>query len=129
MATVYDFYSDINVNYIIDRQSSDIKKEYDIEAIKNSIRNILTTRKMERRMLPEFGASLEQILFEPMDDVTAKRIGEVILNELKTWEPIISLTDVNVTSDIENLCYFVTINYEILSPSLGYDSVSFVLQG
>jgi uncharacterized protein len=129
MATVYDFYSDINVNYIIDRQSSDIKKEYDIEAIKNSIRNILTTRKMERRMLPEFGASLEQILFEPMDDVTAKRIGEVILNELKTWEPRISLTDVNVTSDIENLCYFVTINYEILSPSLGYDSVSFVLQG
>lgn len=124
-----DIYSDINKNYYIDRQTSDFKKEYDVDAVRNSVINILTTKKMERRMLPEFGASLEQLLFEPITDLTSERIRRVIEEALNNWEPRVEVTAINIKADEDNMMYNIIVEYNILSPSMSQDRVEIVLQG
>ena len=93
-------YSDINSNYSRDLKTSDFKIDENNNAIKNSLRNILLTKKMERRMLPEFGSSLEQLLFEPIDNDTAKRIGSIILDEIDYWEPRINILNIEVIQSL-----------------------------
>lgn len=126
MAT--EVYSDIDNSCERDLRTFDLKKSVDINAIRNSLRNILQTRKMERRMLPEFGASLEQLLFEPIDDVTAKRIGSIMIDEITYWDPRITVSNVSVIANEDMMRYDITLSYNIQSSSISRDVINFVLQ-
>lgn len=122
-------YSDINSNYSRDLKTSDFKVDENNNAIRNSLRNILLTKKMERRMLPEFGSSLEQLLFEPIDNDTAKRIGSIILDEIDYWEPRINILNIEVIADEEKNSYEINIVYDIKTVEMSSDKISFVLGG
>jgi hypothetical protein len=129
MAT--DIYSDVNPEYIRDttKGTMDLTKDLDEDAVKNSIRNILMTKKLERRMLPEFGASLEQMLFEPMDENTSHKIGNIILEEIEYWEPRVEVTNVTVESDIDKSLYQIKLEYNIKTVSgINTTDIEFVLQ-
>jgi uncharacterized protein len=123
-----EIYSDLHPNFVRDLQTKDLKKSININAIRNSIRNILQTRKMERRMMPEFGASLEQLLFEPIDEVTGKRIGSAMIEELRYWEPRINVTALNVISDPDFMRYDIILEYRIQSVNISHDVIEFTLQ-
>lgn len=125
MAT--EVYSDIKLDFFIDPKTKDLAKSIDIEAVKNAIRNVLLTRKMERRMLPEFGASLEQLLFEPIDETTAKRIGKIIIEELTFWEPRVTVSQVSVIPDEDNMRYDITLFYSVQSSKISKDNIQFTL--
>ena len=78
------------------RNSGDIKADNDIDAIKNSIRNIFNTRKGQKILSPEFGASIDQFLFERVDNFTGNIIGQTILDNLQKFEPRIEVIKINV---------------------------------
>jgi len=125
-----DVYSDIDINFGTNVKTKDLNKNSNINAIKNSIRNILQTRKMERRMLPEFGASLEQLLFEPIDESTAKKIGTLMIEEVEFWDPRVHIENIDVIADEDNFRYDINMMYSIrLSTNSNNDVISFVLQG
>jgi phage baseplate assembly protein W len=124
-----EIYSDINQDYYRNTKSKDLTKEINALAIKNSLRNILLTGKTQRRMMPEFGASLEQMLFEPIDTITAKRIGSIIVDEITFWEPRVDIITVDVIADEEKCRYDINIEYEIKTANLSTDSIGFVLGG
>jgi len=110
--TIKDVYSDFDGE--MSRQSDgDVKRITDYDSVKASIRNILQTSKGSRRMMPDFGASLEKFLFEPMDDNTARRIGATILEELTYWEPRIVVENVNIEADYDNLQYNISLSFTI----------------
>lgn len=67
--------------------------------VRESIQIILTTERNERLLLPGFGGSLGQFLFEPNTVTTRHRIAERITRELGRWEPRISVESVNVEAD------------------------------
>lgn len=85
----------------------------DEDAIKQSIRTILTTRFGEREMQPEFGCNLHSILFQPMDVFTAISMEEIIITAIEKWEPRVLISSVNVTPDPDNNIYEVSISYTI----------------
>jgi len=110
--TIKDVYSDFDGE--MTRQSDgDVKRITDYDSVKASVRNILQTSKGSRRMMPDFGASLEKFLFEPMDDNTSQRIGACILEELTFWEPRITIENVNIEADYDNLQYMITLSFTI----------------
>jgi uncharacterized protein len=119
-------YTDLNIKLVRNIKTSDITIDVEIEAIKNSVRNILQCKKMERRMLPDFGTMLERLLFEPIDNDTSNQIGEIILNELSFWEPRIRVNNINILPDEDNLKYNIGISYTILSLSKN-DKIEFSL--
>jgi phage baseplate assembly protein W len=47
----------------------------DENAVKNSLINLFSTMRGSRRMIPQFGTSLYNYLFEQLDDTTAYAIG------------------------------------------------------
>jgi len=123
-----NIYSDINSEFKKDIKTNDLVKDYDKDAIRNSVRNILMTKKMERRMMPQFGASLEQLLFEPIDNFTAKKIGSIIIEEITYWEPRISISNVTVQSNIDDMMYQIKLEYNIKTVSgINTDEIEFVL--
>jgi phage baseplate assembly protein W len=94
--------------------SSDILVDKDIEAIKNSIRNIFTTKKGQKILNPQFGSSLDQYLFTPITTPNAKAIGNQILNEVNLYEPRITISNVIVTPDIDKNLYYIQVYYNLL---------------
>lgn len=66
------------------------------EAIKNSIKNILTTRIGTLPGKPTFGSELYRIIFEPIDHITKDIINTYIIGALVKWEKRIQVTDIEV---------------------------------
>ncbi|MAS44935.1 hypothetical protein SAMN05444336_1011220 [Albimonas donghaensis] len=70
-----------------------------VENIRESIRIILTTERLERVMLPAFGAGLKRFLFRPDTAATHRLIEEAIAQTLKRWERRIEVESVRVETD------------------------------
>lgn len=94
--------------------SKDIRVDNDIEAIKNSVRNILTTKKGEKILAPEFGSSLEQYLFEPVTEVYGRLIGQEILNDIENFEPRIRVEKIKVVPQPDENQYQILLVYSFL---------------
>jgi phage baseplate assembly protein W len=69
---------------------------YDINSIQVSIVNILTTSKGERCMLPNFGASLKDFLFENISDTMANKVAENIKKEINYWDDRVIVNGITI---------------------------------
>jgi uncharacterized protein len=67
--------------------------------VRESVRVILMTARRERLMLPEFGGSLDEFLFEPNNVTTRHLIADRITRTLAAWEPRIAIESVEVEED------------------------------
>jgi phage baseplate assembly protein W len=94
--------------------SKDILVDEDILAIKNSIKNIFSTKKGEKILAPEFGSSLEQYLFQPVSESFGRLIAQEIINDLTTYEPRVEVEKVKVLADPDKNQYDILIAYRFL---------------
>jgi phage baseplate assembly protein W len=95
--------------------SADITSDFDINAVKNSLYNIFTTRPGQKILNPSFGASLDQFLFESVDNIKAKIIGDTIYNAITKYEPRINVLGVQVMPMPDQNEYYIIIQYKILN--------------
>jgi phage baseplate assembly protein W len=93
---------------------NDIIVDVDLEAIKNSIRNIFTTKKGQKILNPDFGCSLEQYLFTPITESNARAIGNEILRGIAKYEPRINVNNVFVLPNIDRNLYNISVYYTLL---------------
>ena len=127
MPTLYA-YSDVNID-LTQQTDGDVERNFDNNAIRNSLANILSTRRGSRRMLPTFGANLDEMLFEQMDNTTARRIGDIILNGIEAWENRIVVENVNVNANYDALQYEVNVTYHIRGiGEQGRSTITFILR-
>jgi phage baseplate assembly protein W len=99
----------------------------DVNSIKQSIITILYTTKGSRVFLPEFGCSLVQYLYNPIDLITSRNIENEISSAIFYWENRVIITSLEVQPDPENQQYYVSMEYDI--PTLTYaDGVAFNLR-
>lgn len=105
------------------------QKQYTRQIIRASILDILKTRKGERVMLPDYGSSLANIVFDPNDQATSIRIRSLVSKDLARWEPRIRVLSVDASfpTGATNRI-FIRVNYEISAVSIA-DSVNLVLSG
>jgi|SRR5436309_534747 len=97
--------------------------EYE-EDVRQAIRIILESRFSERVMRPDFGAGLEQFVFEPINTTTMALIGHRVRQALITWEPRIDVRDVRVRpEDRENGKLAIEIDYRVRAINTFYNLV------
>ena len=94
-----------------------------IEAVKNNIRNLLSTNQGERLMQPNIGLDLRSILFEQIDDDTIIGIQDSILDTLKIWLPFVEVRDIQITNNNSNEVR-VNIIFNIVQDPNTLDSVT-----
>ena len=68
------------------------------EDIREAIRIIIGTNPGERVMRPDFGAGLNQFLFEPVNTTTLATLQQRVQAALVDWEPRIDVNTVTVTA-------------------------------
>ena len=88
------WYSDIDMNMTLHPESKDVSLKYDINAIKRSLKNILSTGKYERPFKPNFGVDITNMLFQ-LDDGK----DEIVLNQqielaVQQFEPRVKIVDI-----------------------------------
>jgi len=69
------------------------------EDIRQAIRIILGTNPGERLMRPDFGAGLNQFVFEPLNTTTMAQVKTRVEEALIDWEPRIDVGEVRVSAD------------------------------
>lgn len=113
-------YSDLDFNFELN-DNNDIDLLYDVDAIKQSIRNIVLTiiGERSRYQQPEFGSRVYGFLGEKINNVTALEIGDEIENAIINYEERVTLINVDSEADIENNFYKVSIQYNI--KNINYD--------
>ena len=94
------------------------------EDVRQSILIILGTRRGERLMRPDFGAGLEDFVFEPISVATREAIKKRVTDSLVDWEPRIDVTDVAVGSDAPALGrLLIDVRYRVRATNTHYNLV------
>lgn len=97
------------------QQDGDVLIMAEEDAIVNSLYNIFTTMQGDRRMLPEFPSPTHSLLFEPVDEITAEKIGYAALDSINKWDDRVAITNVHINANeddnqYEAGCTFTTKN-------------------
>ena len=91
---------DIDLTFSTKPTTGDVFKKKEAEAVKQAVRNLLTTGKMEKPFQPLFGAGLYEFLFE-LDTLYE---GESIINNVKeairVYEPRVNMSTLKVIPKI-----------------------------
>jgi phage baseplate assembly protein W len=82
------------------------------DAIKNNLINLLLTGPKERPFNPNFGAGLQQFVFEQLSQGHVEEVEEYIETTISEYFPSITST-VQVKVDADSNTLFVVINYII----------------
>jgi phage baseplate assembly protein W len=82
----------------VDDSLSDVALVEHEEDIRQAVRIILETGRNERVMRPDFGAGLNEFLFEPINTTTMALIRHRVEESLISWEPRIRVESVEVTA-------------------------------
>ena len=93
-----------------------VSKLVNVNAVKNSIRQIFTWIPGERIINPEFGSNLRKYLYEPITEENQERIVAEIRQCALRWEPRIIVDRVvkaTTTDDVENNTVKLDIYYRI----------------
>jgi len=77
--------------------NGDFTKLFDIDAIINSWRNILSTPKGSYDHDPEFGSNLYLFVFEPADVKTKEAINNDIIQALSTYDNRANISSIDTT--------------------------------
>jgi phage baseplate assembly protein W len=123
MANVY--YSDYDGNFT-KQADGDVQRDEDVDAIFNSIYNIVLTTQGERRMLPTFASKIKSLLFEPIDEVSARTIAESLLDAIRIWENRIDITGFDIEPRYDENLYRCRLKYTI-ETSDDVETIDFIL--
>lgn len=106
-------YKDLDLLFKANAFSGDIGKKFDVNAVKQSMMNLLMIAPYERKFHPELGSPLGGILFEHMLPGTEQTLKLMITQILENHEPRVVLDRVDVIPVYSRNLYQVNIQYQI----------------
>jgi len=113
------WFTDIDVNMTLHPQSKDVVLKTDFNAIKRSVRNLVTTNNYERPFKPSLGVDIRGMLFE-LDTTSSIVLEEDIKSLINMYEPRVTVTDVAASSigNSLNVSMFFTVQNDPLPHEL-----------
>ena len=108
-------YKDISLSFERNLATQDIIQKTDIEAVKQSVRNLILTNHYERPFHPEIGSSVRNILFEPINPITANTLTRLIGEVIANFEPRARLVGVDARPNFDDNAYEVTIGFYVVN--------------
>jgi phage baseplate assembly protein W len=115
-------YKDISLSFSRHPITGDIAKLSDADAVKRSVRNLISTDFYERPFHPEIGSNIRKTLFEPVDTSTAENLATYIEECISNFEPRAELSSVQVNVAGIN-GYHVTIEFYLINSATGLETL------
>jgi phage baseplate assembly protein W len=107
-------YKDIDLTFD-KRPDNDVYRKTDAAAVKQSVKNILLTNYAEKPFVPEYGANLNNFLFNLDTEFDDDLMEESIIQAIQDYEPRAQVLNVKVTTDGEYHEAKATVTFKILS--------------
>lgn len=108
-------YTDLDLNFITNPVTKDVSVKTNVNAIKQSIRNLISTNHYERLFHPEIGSQVNTLLFDNYSPLTKAMLEQAIKNTLTNFEPRINLDRVGVTLNNDEMTAFITIMFTVVN--------------
>lgn len=108
-------FSDLDLNFIANPATGDVSKKYDVNAIKQSVKNLVMTNHYERLFHPEIGSQITSLLFEPFSPLLQAMLEQAIINTITNFEPRVRLLNIDVSLNPDNYTVFVSITFTIVN--------------
>ncbi len=113
-------YRDINTTaFVVDRNDnlSVGSSQYDLAAVRQSLRNIFSFRNGENILDPEFGiGQVYAMLYTTFDKYTTEKMLKTIRTIVSEYEPRVEIISIPTEYDEDKNEYHLTVNYYV--PSL-----------
>ena len=110
-------FSDLNFDFSTNPSTADVTKKFDEEAIKSSVKNLISTRPFERPFHPEIGSQVYALLFEPLTDTSVPVLVSTIRNTIEIFEPRVDLLDIDVRDNPDLNEITITLKFKITNSS------------
>ena len=90
-----------------------------IEQVKSNLNLLLKTKKGERRMNPEFGSGLWNVLFENITDNMSSIIDSTIRRDISKWMSYVNVKSISVVISEDNNYNRLDVSVVFTVPSIG----------
>ena len=120
-------YADLPLSFIQHPGTGDIRPLNDLDAVKQSVKNLILTNFGDRPFHPEIGGNVTSYLFEPANGLTAYAIEEEIKKVLKEHEPRVNGVTIRVQDNVDANSFIVHLQYNVLALNVEVQS-SFYLK-
>jgi phage baseplate assembly protein W len=108
-------YRDIALSFEKNSSTKDVIVKKDVDAVKQSVKNLILTNHFERPFHPEIGSGISSLLFEPLDPITANSLSRVIGEVITNFEPRAQLVSVDAKPNLDANSYEVTISFRVVN--------------
>lgn len=114
---------------VSDGHTHDIRPLTDLDAIRNSVKNLVLTNFYERPFQPFTGGNISSLLFEPADRFTSILLKARIVDVLAKYEPRVTNVVVSVSDDsVQNNRYNITIGFTAAGIAVRQAEIQFYLE-
>lgn len=110
----FQTFKDLSIAFKPHPVTGDLVTKKDTAAIRQAVSNLLYTRKTERFFDSQLGSNLQNLLFEPLNSITAGLISEEITDLLSVYEPRISIEEIEVSADYNQDGFNVLLSFVIV---------------
>lgn len=121
-------FKDISATFSLNPMNGDLIALKNANAIARSVRNLVLTKPGERPFNPALGSNVHNLLFEPVDRITAAAIKSEIRDTILNFEPRVKLQDVNVSPTSDGLGYNITIQFSVIGINVPPQELSLSLE-
>lgn len=93
----------------------------DTDLINQSLFILFETPKGSRLMMPAFGSDIHKYKFDPLDRVLMEKLRYTMTEDVKRWEPRISLTSIEFLATpetVDNNTLYVSISYRVINSTV-----------
>ena len=116
MATkkVNRIYSDIDLNFGANPLTGDVNKKYDVNAVKQALKNLILTQYYEKPFDPDYGSPIYGMLFENVDIISANSLKVQLELVIKKYEPRVRVENIEVEPMFDDNAFSVTIYFYVV---------------
>jgi phage baseplate assembly protein W len=108
-------FSDINLSFGSHPATADVVQVTNEDAVKSSIRNLISTKNFERPFHPEIGCQIHSLLFENFNPVTLEMAKRMVFDVLKAYEPRAKILDIIVADSEDTNELRITVVFTLIN--------------
>lgn len=107
-------YKDIDMDFTVNPVTGDIGKKYDVNSVKQALRNLFLYQRGEKKFNPNFGSGIRGLLFEPVDNITASILEKEIQVMVENYEPRVRIDNILVVASPDTNDYEVRVDFYVI---------------
>ena len=121
-------FKDISAIFEVNPLNDDLIVLKNSNAIARSIRNLVFTNRGDKPFNPFLGSRVNDMLFDPMDQLSSESVKSEIERTINSFEPRVNLDKVKVTPNYDENQYDIVIKYQIIGIDVDTQQLSFALE-